>query len=396
MRKLRKLWDYFQQAAPDRSIPFQIADIVAHKLRINTCPGDYYRFGFYRKQLSWEEKSRYIGQFGSMYWPYELNPCKCLVTLTNKYIFKNLARGFGLPTPKLISTIGRFHEVRTRTQLEALLRECSRDIVLKPISSAGGHRIVVLERAAGGFARFGEPVEFDRIWEHVQTGWDMGFLVEERVRNHPQYSDLHPDSLNCFRVVTLRLQNGEQRFINWGLKVGRDRLQVDNAGAGGIWIVFDRLGKTTAAFADYLRTPITHHPNTERPLVGLRLEEVDAVFALAETASNRFSMMGTIGWDIALTDQGPMIIEGNTLWGGEAQILQGGMITDEMAADLTRHRAFGRWNRSCMYPGMDRRRRRAQSRKNKKKPAPGLPMAPHPGTSQRERTRAKELGHADN
>ena len=61
--------------------------------------------------------------------------------------------------------------------------------------------------------------------------------------------------------------------------------------------------------------------------------------------------MGTIAWDIAYTAQGPMIIEGNSSWGcSSLQRGRPGIITDELARGLDRHHAFGRWDKTRLYP----------------------------------------------
>jgi len=368
MRRIRKLLGYIKQARPYRSVPRQILDLAAHKIRINTSPGDYYRYEFFRNRLSWREKSRFVGQFGSAYWPYELNLRKHLVILTNKYVFKHLVAGFGLPSPSLVSTIGHHFEIKTRPQWEKLLNDCRRDIVLKPISSSSGREVLVLERMDSGFSRLGRPVKPGELWDNLQHGMEEGFLVEERVRNHPLYEALHPHSLNTIRVVTFRFRDEEWRVIDWGLKVGRDRLQVDNAGAGGIWVVFDRVSHiTTGAYAEYLRRPLSRHPNTGLPLVGVKLPGIEEVFDLALTASRRFALLGTIGWDIALTDRGASLIEGNTLWGAESQVIHGGLVTDEMACGLKRHRAFRRWDQEAMYPHMERDARRRLNRRKRER-----------------------------
>jgi len=40
----------------------------------------------------------------------------------------------------------------------------------------------------------------------------------------------------------------------------------------------------------------------------------DEACALAETAARHFLPIRTIGWDVALTPEGPVILEGNFWW----------------------------------------------------------------------------------
>ena len=104
----------------------------------------------------------------------------------------------------------------------------------------------------------------------------------------------------------------------------------------------------------YERT-ITHHPDTGAPLVGIQMEGGEAVRALALEASRKFGFLGTIGWEIGLTKEGPSIIEGNNMWGPQDQKVQGGHVTDEMTREMRRHTFLSRWDRKRMFPHFNRK-----------------------------------------
>jgi hypothetical protein len=65
-------------------------DLIIHKVIINTSPGVYYQFGFYKVKGQCEEKSRYVGVRGSRYWPYENNELRYHAVFTRKYLLKRL------------------------------------------------------------------------------------------------------------------------------------------------------------------------------------------------------------------------------------------------------------------------------------------------------------------
>jgi hypothetical protein len=55
-----------------------------------------------------------------------------------------------------------------------------------------------------------------------------------------------------------------------------------------------------------------HHPVTGAPVAGRVLEAWPDIRALAEAAQRVFADRMLVGWDIALTPSGPVILEGNS------------------------------------------------------------------------------------
>ena len=56
------------------------------------------------------------------------------------------------------------------------------------------------------------------------------------------------------------------------------------------------------------------HPTTGVPCEGFALPGWDEACRIALTAARKFLPLRTIGWDIALTGNGPVVIEGNVWW----------------------------------------------------------------------------------
>jgi hypothetical protein len=361
--KIGKMLKQMRTALPYRNPFLQLVDVVWHKLKINTYPSDYYRFGFYKKEKSWQEKRRYIGRLGSYYWPYESISLKDMILLTNKYIHKHLLIGMGLPTPELLATVGNDYAVRTRDDLKSRLRSWSFDIVIKPISSTGGRNVAVLKWDDGRFLGIrGDAWSEDLIWEHIRPHLEVGCLIERRVFNVGHTRKIAPRTLNTIRLVTIRTKDGKMHLPDRYMRFGVGEGQVDNIHAGGIQVFLDEKGETTQAFEDRCRRQITHHPDTGEPMVGFKADGYDESVALALRASKKFPMFGTIGWDIAFTEGGPVIIEGNTLWFAEHQNIIGPLITEEMAAGLKSWKAFSRFPRHHIFPGLQKKSRWPWSR----------------------------------
>ena len=78
------------------------------------------------------------------------------------------------------------------------------------------------------------------------------------------------------------------------------------------------------------------HPETGAPLVGFEVPDWAAVRDLIARAAPLFPGVRTRSWDVALTDQGPVILEVN--WGGDLNLTQlaygAGALDDRFAAHL--------------------------------------------------------------
>ena len=340
LKQVRLFLERARSARDYKSVPSQVLDALFHKIAINTAFRDYHQYEFYKPGKTMEEKSRYVGLTGSRYWPYENNKPKFAVTLTDKYIQKTMLIGFGLPTARLLTTVGRTFDIDDLETFGSFLASYQHDVVLKPISSSGGTNILVLARKGDGFECSGRAISVNEVWEHLSKGLERGFLIEERAKNIDEVAALYPHSLNTFRVVTIRTSDGVWHSPACALKLGRGGGWVDNLAAGGIQVPVGTSGITYNAYDHISHQPITHHPDTGAPLNGITLSCHREIVELGLKASRKFGFMGTIGWDIAATDKGPLIVEGNTLWAPKFQIPMGGFITDDIAKGLRRRTMF--------------------------------------------------------
>jgi hypothetical protein len=60
--------------------------------------------------------------------------------------------------------------------------------------------------------------------------------------------------------------------------------------------------------------PMEAHPDTGRRVAGEMLPSWPEARDLALEAHRRFPTLGSVGWDVALTPDGPVLVEGNPVW----------------------------------------------------------------------------------
>jgi putative polysaccharide biosynthesis protein len=152
-----------------------------------------------------------------------------------------------------------------------------------------------------------------------------GCIVQPRLRNHPAIADLSNGALSTVRLVTIVNERGEFEPIYAVLRmaVGANTV-VDNFHAGGIAAKVDMGTGTLGRATDVgLRPEIgwrDRHPDTGAQITGRALPLWDDTRTLAARGHAAFADRLLIGWDIAITADGPVLIEGNS--GPDLDIVQ--------------------------------------------------------------------------
>jgi hypothetical protein len=341
-----------EAAREHRSVPMQLFDLLTHRLFLNIKRWDYYNLKLYRKDIPWQERSLYVGFRGSRYWPWEGNSLKSERLFACKSMQKAILTGLGLPTPRVLARVGRNYPVDTRDKFLAFMSTLERPVVTKPDGSLGGNDVMVLEPAGDAFRRGRETLSAEDVWRRYEPHLERGFLIEEKVANHPVLDALHPGSLNTMRVVSIRTRDGRWHLPMVYLRVGRGDSQVDNSQFGGIMVPLDADGVGGTAWDIKADAHYTQHPDTGAAFVGLRVPMFREALALVRRACSHFGFMTTIGWDVAVTPEGPALIEGNAFW--NPRYLQGWLgplLTPEIAAGLPSRHILTPWDKTHMYPG---------------------------------------------
>ena len=135
-------------------------------------------------------------------------------------------------------------------------------------------------------------------------------LVEEVLVQHPGMAALYPDSVNSLRMVSYLDPDGVVHVLAGVLKIGNGGV-IDNFSNGGMYTMLDEGGRALHPASDEEGTPFATHPVTGVTITGYQVPLYDEVLALVDRLARRVPAMPYIGWDIAITESGPVVIEGN-------------------------------------------------------------------------------------
>lgn len=261
-----------------------------------------------------------------------LNPPVARPVTENKWLFYRLADGFGLPLPR---TIGLFDPVygttwcgerplRTVQQvLDELADRRPRGLVLKPVGGGKGQGVVVLDEidhtTGEALERTGRRTSLAGTMHALDlTGVRgySGFILQELVQDHPEMRRIAPWTTNTVRVQTVVLDDGDVRVQAAVARFGRQGNMADNVSRGGISVGIDlatgALGRGRSWAA---REWLDEHPDTGVDLVGVVLPFWKETLEVCRDAARRMVGLRAIGWDVAITTAGPVLLEGNAQWG---------------------------------------------------------------------------------
>lgn len=135
-------------------------------------------------------------------------------------------------------------------------------------------------------------------------------FIEEYVQQAPELKVLHPSSLNTARVITILDYDGNPHILGAFFRVGTGGKVVDNGASGGILCKLNNNG-TIVRCMNKDGSEFTTHPDTEHPLVGFTIPEWDSAKQLAKALAKKKPSIRFCGWDLALSDKGWIMIEGN-------------------------------------------------------------------------------------
>ena len=178
-------------------------------------------------------------------------------------------------------------------------------IVLKPRKGSCGTGIRLLR-----------ATDFSSIREMYHFVQDSGAeLAEEAVVQHPVMAKLFSGSVNTIRVGTLRAGDTVHLLYAF-LRMGNSGEPVDNLNAGGLFAPVDiQTGIVTHPGCDKAHGVYCAHPKSGCPIPGFQIPCWKEIRSLCTLAALRSEGMRYVGWDVAVTEDGPLLIEGNNLPG---------------------------------------------------------------------------------
>jgi len=171
-------------------------------------------------------------------------------------------------------------------------------VLAKPVEGHGGGNITLYENVTDAAAFRAEVTAAGQS------------TIDEFIVQHPAMSALYPDAVNTVRMITFLDKRGTVHLLAAVLRIGNGDV-IDNFASGGMFTMLDSDGVALYPGVDKQSNVYAEHPVTRTPIVGFRVPMYDRVWSLTQELARRTPEAPYVGWDLAITPDGPVVIEGN-------------------------------------------------------------------------------------
>jgi hypothetical protein len=295
-------------------------------------PQEYFYYRLWDPLMPLAEKRRFVGKRAQNAMHLACNSPYWYCAAADKILFHTIMSGAALPIPDLIaiSAAGRtIPGVPNLTDVDALASLLRRPefypLFIKEVG--GKYSLSVISADAydpmtdevvllGGDRRSPESIAGELLSPR-------GYLVQRRLRPTPALATLFGPRLWSVRVFVIYGAVGS-RIHRATAKIATGSNPADN-----YWRPGNMLGAIDLNSGQIVRVVRGAgaelqiddvHPDTGQPIVGAQISEWNRVIEIVLAAAPIFAGIHSQSWDVALTEQGPVLLELN--FGGDLNLTQ--------------------------------------------------------------------------
>lgn len=223
--------------------------------------------------------------------------------LRDKYLFYKYMKCNGLPVPEVFAILrnGKLYD-KFFNPIEKSSLKNKKNYFIKELDGECASYVKHLSDYNG----------LCEVWDKVKL---MNCIFQESLVQNCELNKLNPNAINTLRIVTIN--NGDPYVLSAIIRVGTSLTNnVDNWAKGGLAIGVENTGylKKYGLYKPKFGTKIDIHPDTKIQFSNFKIPYYDEALKLACDAHKFFYGVFAIGWDIAITEDGPSFIEGNDNW----------------------------------------------------------------------------------
>lgn len=303
-------------------------------------------WGLLDPSLGEAELSQYVSKRQFLEIQARNSPIGHAALLEDKEVFYRYCEAVGIPVPQTVAYLSR-GSARTpgtaglvgEQDLRSILSDHDgEELILKPANGVYGQGLRTLKVAGDALMEGAQSLTANDLIENLPR--DRRYILQRRVYNH---RDLRAWT-GVKTLQTLRIASGHpgrpgetplmlsaswrsvvaettNDNFNYG-RTGNLRIQVNLQ--NGVISRAVRAAQNGVGLED-----VECHPLTGEPLIGTRLPAWGETLRAVTRAASLFYPIRLVGWDVAITDDGPVLIEGNywfdpdNAWGDLASRMSG-------------------------------------------------------------------------
>jgi hypothetical protein len=260
------------------------------------------------------------------------NPKSHFGLTEDKAVFYTYCRGHGIPHPKVLAIVGPLggwtdegHFIHQRENWERFFEErLPERFLVKPSGGCHGDDVSVLIRKGSDF-RDNQGVSWTamQLCDRFLSGsLASRWILQEVLTNHPDIARLTgSEAISTARMITRIDTAGTCRLLFAEFRIIIGRNVVDNISYGktgnlmsDIDLETGALNQCKSAGTKWGCPDVEAHPDTDVRFKGYRLPDWEEARRLVDGVAPKFLPARLLGWDVAFTPNGPVIIETNACW----------------------------------------------------------------------------------
>lgn len=255
--------------------------------------------------------------YGSTYDPYQrrqlrkfVQPENYQVIYEDKWVFSLVCKLSEIASPKSLCVIPKGSEIKEFLISSLTHNDLLGKLILKPVSGKGGHNIIVVK------VRDGEIYIYEYgAWIRVgRLSVSESYIVQNYIEQDLRISRFSK-SVNTVRIVTLLTKSGCVVVLGAYIRFGVRGSLIDNYSKGGVKVKIDiDKGVMSGAAKDRKGGVYSLHPDSGVKFDGYAVPYWDEVLKMAAEFQKAVCFHRLLGFDIALGESGPVLIEANSIY----------------------------------------------------------------------------------
>lgn len=286
-----------------------VKDLLYIFFRLRYFPDNYSPCRLWEKQ-----RALWHYYYGSSYHPYqrdrlrkEVQRYEYVSLFDDKEVCELLCKGMSVKLPDYYGVVGPEMDYKSEI-IHALNANPGKKVIIKPVKGQAGRGISLAYKHEQGVKVKMGNTETD-IAQFKLYGRS---ILQEVVRQDELVARFSSSSVNTVRVVTLLNKENRPILISASMRFGVGEAYVDNWSAGGIAVGVDRKSGTLRDIAyDKKGNQYLKHPVSNKRFEGFQVPRWTEVEAMALHVQNKCPFYKMLGLDIAITPDGPVLIEMN-------------------------------------------------------------------------------------
>jgi hypothetical protein len=301
-------------------------------------PVHYFRYNLFleTKKLSQNQLINYIPEyfFYNIFLPH-YDSYKYKTVLEDKIFTDQIFKSLQIPTPPNICYLiknNMYDNNYKKTEfkkIENIIKDMGiENIIMKPVYGGGGRGINIFKINNNNKHKTKNGIFFDESFLK-KKGSERDYILQAGIKQNKFLSKIYANSINTIRIITQNFFNNVN-IIFCILRMGRDGREIDNFSQNGICV---EINKNTGELCKHAASKqceyFFEHPNSKFIFENKKIPQWNKIKNLVKYWAQKLPKFTYLGWDIALSNNGPLVIEVNLGFGLDGiQILAGGMRND--------------------------------------------------------------------